>query len=42
MSEVQSHLRRFQRVVRVETKATIVGPALDLERSVESAQKAPP
>jgi PAS domain S-box-containing protein len=30
-----SHIRQFQQVVRVETKQTPVGPALDLERSVE-------
>jgi len=30
-----SHIRQFQQVVRVETKQTPGGPALDLERSVE-------
>ncbi len=28
-------IAKFQRVVRVETKDTIVGPVLDLDRSIE-------
>ncbi len=35
LTEAETYVKRLQRVVRVETKDTIVGPALDLERSVQ-------
>ncbi|HEY7065776.1 MAG TPA: PAS domain-containing protein [Chloroflexota bacterium] len=35
LTTAQGHVRQFQRVVRVETKQTPLGPALDLERSTQ-------
>lgn len=37
LAEIRRCIEQFQQVVRVETKETIVGPALDLERSVQSS-----
>ena len=36
LSEAAEHVQQLQQVVRVETKATPTGPALDLDRSTES------
>jgi hypothetical protein len=35
LASAERHIRQFQQVVRVETKETPVGTALDLDRSVE-------
>jgi PAS domain S-box-containing protein len=36
LSEAAEHVQQLQQVVRVETKATPTGPALDLDRSTET------
>lgn len=35
LASAAGHVRRLQQVVRIQTKETPVGPALDLERSAE-------
>ncbi len=35
LADAQQRILQFQRVVRIETKETVVGPSLDLERSVQ-------
>ena len=35
LASAAGHVRRLQQVVRIQTKDTPVGPALDLERSAE-------
>jgi PAS domain S-box-containing protein len=37
LAEARAHIQQLQRVTRIEVKETIVGPALDLERSVRRA-----
>lgn len=37
LASAAEHVRRLQQVVRIQTKETPVGPALDLERSAERA-----
>jgi CheY-like chemotaxis protein len=41
LSAADDHLRQFQNVVRVETKDTPVGPALDLARSTGTSRLGP-
>jgi CheY-like chemotaxis protein len=38
LQSAASHVRRLQQVVRIQTKETPVGPALDLERSAERSE----
>ncbi len=38
LAAAEQHLRMLQQVVRIETKDTPVGPALDLERSAAAAR----
>jgi hypothetical protein len=38
LEKAVEHVRQLQRVVRVETKETPFGPALDLERSAQTRQ----
>ena len=35
LASAAGHVRRLQQVIRIQTKETPVGPALDLERSAE-------
>jgi GAF domain-containing protein len=38
LQSAAGHVRRLQQVVRIQTKETPVGPALDLERSAERSE----
>ncbi|GIW07639.1 MAG: hypothetical protein KatS3mg060_2444 [Dehalococcoidia bacterium] len=40
LEQLHEHIRRFQAIVRVETKETPIGPALDLSRSSSAGTRA--